>query len=80
VRKNEALIYELAAEAVRFILHVRKFGVKVPSDRRLSAKLVSTVADTGCHVVSMTDPYGCILGFLDWSHYFCIQVVPQLYS
>jgi hypothetical protein len=36
-----------------------------PSDRRLSAKLVPTFADRGCHVVSVTDPYGRILGFLD---------------
>jgi hypothetical protein len=27
-------------------------------------KLVPTFADRGCHVVSMTDPYGRILGFL----------------
>jgi hypothetical protein len=36
-----------------------------PSDRRLSAKLVPTFVDKGCHVVSVTDPYGRILGFLD---------------
>jgi hypothetical protein len=41
-----------------------------PSDRRLSAKLVPTFADRGCHVVNMTDPYGRILGFLDQSRYF----------
>jgi hypothetical protein len=41
------------------------------SDRRLSAKLVSTFADRGCHVVSVTDPYGRI---------FFSQVTPQLYS
>jgi hypothetical protein len=35
------------------------------SDRSLSAKLVSTFTDRGCHVVSATDPYGRILGFLD---------------
>jgi hypothetical protein len=34
-------------------------------DRRLSAKLVPAFADKGCHVVSVTDPYGRILGFLD---------------
>jgi hypothetical protein len=28
-----------------------------PSSLRLSAKLVSTFVDRGCHVVSMTDPY-----------------------
>jgi hypothetical protein len=29
-----------------------------PSDRRLSAKLVPTLADRGCRVVSATDPHG----------------------
>jgi hypothetical protein len=33
------------------------------SDRRLSAKLVPTFGDRGCHVVSVTDPYGRILWF-----------------
>jgi hypothetical protein len=32
---------------------------------RLSAKLVPTFADRGCHMVSVTDPYGRNLGFLD---------------
>jgi hypothetical protein len=36
-----------------------------PSDRRLSATLVPTSVDRGCHVVNVTDPYGRILGFLD---------------
>jgi hypothetical protein len=44
-----------------------------PTDRRLSAKLVPTFADRGCHVVSVTDPYGFILGFLDRSRYFSIK-------
>jgi hypothetical protein len=35
------------------------------SDRRLSAKLVQTFADRRCHVVSVTDPYGHILRFLN---------------
>jgi hypothetical protein len=30
-----------------------------PSDRRLSANLVPTFADRGCHVVSATNPHGC---------------------
>jgi hypothetical protein len=34
-----------------------------PSDRRLSAKFVPNFADRGCHVISVTDPYGRILGF-----------------
>jgi hypothetical protein len=36
-----------------------------PRDRRLSAKLVPIFADRRCHVVSVTDPYGRNLGFLD---------------
>jgi hypothetical protein len=49
-----------------------------PSDRLLSAKLLPTFADRGCHVVSVTDPYGCILGFLQQLLFY--QVAPQLYS
>jgi CBS-domain-containing membrane protein len=33
-----------------------------PSYCRLSAKLLPTLADRGCHVVSVTDPSGRILG------------------
>jgi hypothetical protein len=51
-----------------------------PSDLRLSAKLVLTFAARGCHVVSMTDPHGRNLNFLDRSRYFFFKVVPQLYS
>jgi hypothetical protein len=39
-----------------------------PSDRCLSANLVPTFAGGGCHMVSMMDPYGRVLGFLDQSH------------
>jgi hypothetical protein len=38
------------------------------SNHHLSAKLVPTLADRGCHVVSVTDPYGYILVFLDRTH------------
>jgi hypothetical protein len=44
-----------------------------PSDLRLSAKLVPTFADRGCHVISVTDLYGRILGFEDKSRYFSIK-------
>jgi hypothetical protein len=37
----------------------------LPSDRRMSAKLVPIFADRRCHVVSVTDPYGHIHDFLD---------------
>jgi hypothetical protein len=51
-----------------------------PSDRRLSAKLVPTFAVRGCHVVSLTDPYCSILGFLDLEPVLFYQIAPQLYS
>jgi hypothetical protein len=35
-----------------------------PGERHLSAKLVPTFVDIGCHVVSVTAPYGRILDFL----------------
>jgi hypothetical protein len=44
-----------------------------PSNRRLSAKWLPTCGDRGCHVVSMTDPSGRILSFLDRSRYFSIK-------
>jgi hypothetical protein len=40
----------------------------IPTERHLSAKLVPAFVDRGCHMVSMTDPYGHILDFLD-RHY-----------
>jgi hypothetical protein len=50
------------------------------NERCLSAKLVPAYADIGYRVVSATDPYGRILGFLDRSRYYFFQVAPQLYS
>jgi hypothetical protein len=38
------------------------------SDHLLSVKLVPTFADRGCHAVSVTNPYGRILDFLDQKH------------
>jgi hypothetical protein len=47
---------------------------------RLSAKLVPTFEYLGCCVVSVTDPYGRILGLLDRSPYYFFQVALQFYS
>jgi hypothetical protein len=44
-----------------------------PSDRRLSVKGLPTFADKGCHVISVTGPYGRIPVFLDRSRYFSIK-------
>jgi hypothetical protein len=50
------------------------------SDSRLSVKLVPNVVDRECHVVSVTDPYGRILGFLDRKRYYFFPVAPQFYT
>jgi hypothetical protein len=52
----------------------------IPAVRLLVVGEVSTnFADRRCHVVSLTDPYGRILCFLDRSRYFFFQVALQLY-
>jgi hypothetical protein len=43
----------------------------------LSTKLVTTFADRWCHEVSVTNPYGRTLGFVDRDLYFFFQVAPQ---
>jgi hypothetical protein len=48
-----------------------------PSDRRLLAKSVPTFADRGCHVVSVTDPYGRIFGYrltMLYGNWTCLRV------
>jgi hypothetical protein len=55
-------------------------GAYLSSDRRLSAKLVPTFADRGCHVVSAANPQGRNFDLLDRSRYYFFQVAPQLSS
>jgi hypothetical protein len=54
--------------------------VTMQTERTPLVGLVSIFADSGYLVVSVTDPYGRNLGFLDRSRYFFFQVAPQLYS
>jgi hypothetical protein len=39
----------------------------------LVGEVIANFADRGCHVVSVTDPYGRILGFLDTIRHFYIK-------
>jgi hypothetical protein len=53
----------------------------IPTERTpLVGEVSVNFADRGCHVVSVTDIYGRILGFLDRSRCIFFQVSPQLYS
>jgi hypothetical protein len=51
-----------------------------PSERRMLVKLFPTIADRGRQVVSVTDPYGHILGFSRLEPLLFFQVATQLYS
>jgi hypothetical protein len=50
-------------------------GLYWQRDRHLSAKLVPTFVDRGCHVVSVTDPYSRILAFLDQKSYNDVVII-----
>jgi hypothetical protein len=51
-----------------------------PERSQLVSEISAKFVDRGCHVFSVTDPYGRILGFLGRSRYFFFQLAPQLYS
>jgi hypothetical protein len=60
--------------------HTSSFQALVSNDFCKILHKVPTSADRGRHVVSVTDPYGRLLGFLDRSSYFFFQAALQLYS
>jgi hypothetical protein len=46
----------------------------IPTERPpLLGEVIANFSDKECHVVSVTGPYGRILGFLDWSRYFSVK-------
>jgi hypothetical protein len=75
----ESRIPELYKEQRNSVVSVRERTI--PTERLpLVGEKVPNFTDRGCHVVSVANPYGHILGILDRSRYFFIQVAPQLYS
>jgi hypothetical protein len=53
----------------------------IPTERPpLVGEVSANFGDRWCRVVSVTDPHGRIIGFLDRSPYFSFQAAPQLYS
>jgi hypothetical protein len=59
---------------------VRKRTIPTERPPLVSEVSANFFADIWCHVVSVTDPYGRILGSLDRSRYYYFQVGPQLHS
>jgi hypothetical protein len=57
-----------------------KLKLKLNSVALVRERTISTERPPLVCEVSATDPYGLIVGFLDRSHYFLLQVAPQLYS
>jgi hypothetical protein len=62
------------------VASVRKRTIPTERPPLVSEVSANFFADRGCHVVSVTNPYGRILGFLDRSHYYFFQVALQLNS
>jgi hypothetical protein len=53
----------------------------VPAERpRLVGEVSAKFANGKCHVVTVTDLYSCILGFVDRRIYLFLQLAPELYS
>jgi hypothetical protein len=52
------------------LVHERTIPIEQPP---LVGEVVANFADGGCHVVSVTGPYGRIFDFLDKSRYFSIK-------
>jgi hypothetical protein len=62
---SQAVCLTAIAKFIYIVRLVLQCELYRPSDLRLSAKLVPTLADRGRHVVSAVDPYGRNLDFLD---------------
>jgi hypothetical protein len=56
-----------------FLLSHKLHGLSPQATAACRRSYCQLFADRGCHVVSVTDPYGRILGFLDRSRYFSIK-------
>jgi hypothetical protein len=63
-----------------FMVSVRKQTIPTERPPLVSEVSADLLRIEGCHVVSVTNPYGRILGLLDRSRYYFYQVAPQLYS
>jgi hypothetical protein len=62
------------------VASVRKRTIPTERPPLVSEVSANFFVDRGCQVVSVTNPYGRILGFLDRSRYYFFQVASQLYS
>jgi hypothetical protein len=58
-----------------FIYYTAKYQRTIQTKRPpIVGEVSANFSDRECHVVSVTDPYGSIFGFLDWSRFFFFQL------
>jgi hypothetical protein len=55
------------------MVRVRERTIQTERPPLVGEVIANFLADRGCRVVSVTDPYGRILYFLDRSRYFSIK-------
>jgi hypothetical protein len=83
VRRNQSIVshYISSGSSITFSSqpHLKLNSVARVRERTIPTERPPLVGEVSC-VVSSTDPYGRIQGFLDQSRYFFFHVAPQLYS
>jgi hypothetical protein len=62
-----------ATKKKSYMVWVRERTIPTERPPLVREVIAKFFADRGCYVVSVTDPYGRILGFLDSSRYFSIK-------
>jgi hypothetical protein len=69
-----------ASAACLLLVAVRERTIPTERPPLVDKVITNFFVERGCRVVSVTDPCGRILVFLDRSRFFSLQVAPQLYA
>jgi hypothetical protein len=82
IRRREFLmllkrLQDMTQHTHRWFIYLLTPWRTIPTERPPLVGEVPTYADRGCHVVSVTDPYGCILEFLDRT--YCVNPIDNTY-
>jgi hypothetical protein len=74
MKKFSDFSYQLIISKLKLTLVAWVRERTIPTERPpLVSEVIANFEDRGCHVVSVKNPYGRILGFLDRSRYFSIK-------